>query len=142
MLALAATASVAAAQQGLTLPGDGDRAITSLGGDLYDVRAGSRHTVFLVTTDGIILVDPLSVSVAQWLQGELAARFPNLTVRYIVLTHHHADRASGATVYAKTAEIVAHAEYVAALRESRQSNAEAFRFVPNNPRSTFTRQRT
>ena len=140
-LALAATLSAVAAQAPSTPPRDDDRAITALGGGLYEVRAGSRHTVFVVTTDGILLVDPLSVSVARWLEDEFAARFPDLAVRSIVLTHHHADRASGATVFIKTAEIVAHAGFSAALLESRQSDAEAFRFVPT-PRSTFTQQRT
>lgn len=141
VLALAATAPATAAQPPSTQPHDDARTIASLGGDLYEVYAGARRTVFLVNAAGILLVDPLSVPVARWLGEEFAARFPGLAVRYVVLTHHHADRASGATVFAKTAEVIAHADYAAALRASRESGADAFRFVAN-PRSTFTRQRT
>jgi glyoxylase-like metal-dependent hydrolase (beta-lactamase superfamily II) len=56
-----------------------------------------------------LLADPLSVDTAQWLNQELTARFPGAPVRYVVLTHHHLERASGAAVFAKTAQIVAQA---------------------------------
>lgn len=141
VLALAASATATSAQPPTMQPRVDDRVITPLGGDVYDVRVGARHTVFAANTAGILLVDPLSVPVAQWLQGEFAKRFPGVAVRYVVLTHHHADRAAGASVFAKTAAVMAQAEFAAALRDSRESGADAFRFVAN-PRTTFTGQHT
>jgi glyoxylase-like metal-dependent hydrolase (beta-lactamase superfamily II) len=113
-----------------------DREITPLRGDLYRVRVGEQHTVFLVTPDGIVLVDPLSVATAQWLADEFATRFPGLPVRYVVHTQHGAQRAAGAAVFRKTAEIVAHAEFRAALNQASHEQPGAYRFV-TFPTSTF-----
>jgi len=82
-----------------------DREITVIRDGLYRVRDGTRHTVFLVTPDGIILADPLSRDTSRWLPQEFATRFPGRTVRYVLHTHHHADRAEGAALFNNTAEL-------------------------------------
>jgi glyoxylase-like metal-dependent hydrolase (beta-lactamase superfamily II) len=115
-----------------------NRAIAPLGDDLYDVRFETQHTIFLVTADSIVLVDPLGVECAQWLQGEFEKRFPGKPVRYVVLTHHHAERASGAGVF-RSAVIVGQAEFRRALRENPSSSTPNYRFVAP-PRQTFTNQ--
>lgn len=94
-----------------------------------------------MTSEGILLADPLSVATAQWLADEFAIRFPGLPVRYVVLTHHHADRVSGAGVFRKGAELVAHAEFRRALGDAHRAQPDAYRFVPA-PTSTFTARRT
>ena len=94
------------------------REITPIRGGLYQVREGTQHTVFLVTADGIVLVDPLGTATASWLAGELKNRFPGRTVRYVVLTHHHFDRAEGASAFDDTAEIVAHNDFDRELRRA------------------------
>src|SRR5262245_14687231 len=71
--------------------------IGRLRGDLYRVDAGDRHTVFLVTSEGIVLSDPIDRETARWLKSELATRFPDRPVKYVLLTHHHFDRAEGAS---------------------------------------------
>jgi glyoxylase-like metal-dependent hydrolase (beta-lactamase superfamily II) len=83
------------------------REITQIRGDLYFVRAGSHNTVFLVTPDGIILGDPISTDVANWLKPELDRRF-NKPVRYIVYSYHDFDHAEGAAVFGSTTQVVAH----------------------------------
>ena len=95
-----------------------DREIRPMSGDLYDAREGQQHTVFLVTPGGIIMGDPLNVAFAQWLTDRFAERFPSLTVRYVLLTHHHFDRADGGGVFT-TAERVAHEAYNGALSNAR-----------------------
>src|SRR5688572_16684960 len=95
------------------------RRITELTGDLYQLHdADGATTVFLVTADGIVLVDPLSEAAATWLQAELARRFPGRSVRWIVQTHHHYDRASGSAVFA-SATTIGHDSFNAALAEAR-----------------------
>ncbi|HXD16488.1 MAG TPA: MBL fold metallo-hydrolase [Vicinamibacterales bacterium] len=84
--------------------------IAPLRGDLYLAREGDQSTVFLVTPDGILVGDPLNLSFARRLRDELTARFPRQTVRYVVLSHHHFDRAEGASVFTG-AEIIAHARF-------------------------------
>jgi glyoxylase-like metal-dependent hydrolase (beta-lactamase superfamily II) len=85
--------------------------MTPLRGDLYRVDFDGQTTVVAVTRAGIILVDPMNGVVASWLKQEFERRFPNAPVRYIVYTHHAFDRASGASVFGKAADIVAHERF-------------------------------
>jgi glyoxylase-like metal-dependent hydrolase (beta-lactamase superfamily II) len=95
------------------------REILNVRGDLYRVREDDQFTVFLVTPDGIILGDPLNVPFARWLKDELAMRFPGLQVRYVLHSHHHFDRAEGASVFRDTADILAHQDFNNELSRAR-----------------------
>jgi glyoxylase-like metal-dependent hydrolase (beta-lactamase superfamily II) len=114
-LAVAALASLlgfSALAQPAAAPGAPPRApprtITPITGDLYRANNGNWYTVFLVTTDGIILGDPINSGFSQWLKGELDSRFPGKPVRYVVYSHSHFDHAEGGTAFAATATFVAH----------------------------------
>ena len=96
--------------------------IVNIAGDLYEARASFHNTVFLVTPEGIILADPISVEFAQWLEAELAQRFES-TVRYVIYSHHHPDHAAGGTVFSDTATFVAHESVSTALNAPLPSNA-------------------
>jgi glyoxylase-like metal-dependent hydrolase (beta-lactamase superfamily II) len=106
--------------------------ISAIQGDLYRVRDGQRETVFLVTPDGIILGDPLSFETATALKAELAQRFPNRPVRYVLHTHHHFDRAEGAAVFTETAEVVAQRNFDGALSAARNSWPSFFGIADRN----------
>ena len=128
-------------QQAQSLP---VRAVTRIAGDLYRVQNNDHYTVFLVTPAGIVLGDPISVDLATWLKAELAKRFPNTPVRYVLYSHHHQDHASGAAVFDDVAELVGHENFAAALRASAGQNATAAQrygaVVP--PESTYRERRT
>ena len=81
------------------------REIGKLTGDVYYARMDDYLSVFLVTPDGIALVEPIGTEFATWLKGELATRF-KVPVRYVIYSHHHWDHASGGAVYADTARFV------------------------------------
>ena len=81
--------------------------IGKLTGDVYYARMDDYLSVFMVTPDGIVLVEPIGVEFATWLKGELASRF-KVTVKYVIYSHHHWDHGSGASVFADTARIVGH----------------------------------
>jgi glyoxylase-like metal-dependent hydrolase (beta-lactamase superfamily II) len=69
----------------------------------------SHFGTFVITTDGIILIDPISTDAGRWLKGELATRFPGRAVKVIVYSHHDGDHSGGAEAFADTTpEIVAH----------------------------------
>jgi glyoxylase-like metal-dependent hydrolase (beta-lactamase superfamily II) len=93
-----------------------ERTIVSVRGDLYLARLDWRATVFLVTADGIVVGDPVSVEHARWLREELAKRFPGRPVRYVLHSHHHFDRASGAAVF-DAATTVGHRLFNVKLRD-------------------------
>ena len=81
--------------------------IGQLTGSVYFARMDDYLSVFMVTSDGIVLVEPISSEFATWLKGELATRF-KVPVKYVIYSHHHWDHASGASVWADTARIVGH----------------------------------
>jgi glyoxylase-like metal-dependent hydrolase (beta-lactamase superfamily II) len=81
--------------------------IGQLTGAVYYARMDDYLSVFMVTPDGIVLVEPISSEFATWLKGELASRF-KVPVKYVIYSHHHWDHASGASVWADTARIVGH----------------------------------
>jgi glyoxylase-like metal-dependent hydrolase (beta-lactamase superfamily II) len=90
------------------------REIGRLTGDVYYARMDDYVSAFMVTSEGIVLVEPIGTEFATWLKGELARRF-DVPVKYVIYSHHHADHGSGAAVYADTARIVGHEAMLAHL---------------------------
>jgi glyoxylase-like metal-dependent hydrolase (beta-lactamase superfamily II) len=81
--------------------------IGKLTGDVYYARTDDYVSAFMVTTEGIVLVEPVGAEHARWLKGELDRRF-GVPVKYVIYSHSHADHSSGAAVFKDTATIVAH----------------------------------
>jgi glyoxylase-like metal-dependent hydrolase (beta-lactamase superfamily II) len=81
--------------------------IGKLTGDTYYARMDDYLSVFMVTPEGIALVEPIGTEFATWLKSELSARF-KVPVKFVIYSHHHWDHASGAAVFADTARIVGH----------------------------------
>jgi glyoxylase-like metal-dependent hydrolase (beta-lactamase superfamily II) len=81
--------------------------IGKLTGDTYYARMDDYVSVFMVTPEGIVLVEPIGMEFATWLKGELARRF-NVPVKYVIYSHSHWDHASGGAVYADTARFIGH----------------------------------
>jgi glyoxylase-like metal-dependent hydrolase (beta-lactamase superfamily II) len=103
-IALDASAQPAALYQATSYKG---REIAKLTGDVYYARSDDYVSAFMVTPDGIVLVEPVGTDHATWLKGELARRF-NVPVKYVIYSHSHGDHASGAAVFADTARIIGH----------------------------------
>jgi len=83
------------------------RTIENVTGDLYRATNNAHRTAFLVTSEGIILTDPIGTDFALWLKDELAERF-DMPVRYVLYSHYHEDHASGGAVFEDTAELIGH----------------------------------
>ncbi len=79
--------------------------IGKLTGDVYYARMDDYVSVFMVTPDGIVLVEPIGVEFATWLKAEMTRRF-NVPVKYVIYSHSHWDHASGGAVYADTARFI------------------------------------
>lgn len=90
------------------------REIGQLTGDVYYARMDDYLSAFLVTPEGIVLVEPIGTEFAVWLKAELTRRF-DVPVKYVIYSHHHPDHGSGAAVYADTATIVGHQAVLAHL---------------------------
>ena len=88
--------------------------ISHINGGVYRASTNNHGTVFLVTPDGIVLADPLSLEFATWLKGEFETRF-EVPVKYVVYSHYHWDHASGGEVFADTAQFIGHANMMSYL---------------------------
>ena len=84
-----------------------EREITNVTGNLYRFRQIRHIGMFLVTQEGIIIVDPTNSELAGWLKVQLDERF-GLPVRYVIYSHGHNDHASGGEVFADTATFIGH----------------------------------
>lgn len=61
----------------------------------------------MITDEGAVVVDAGATCAAEWLNNEIKTRF-NVPVKYVVLTHAHADHMAGSQVFQKAgATIVA-----------------------------------
>ena len=96
--------------------------IVNITGDLYEARSSFHNNVFLVTDEGIILVDPIGEDFSQWLKVELAERFGTV-VKYVIYSHHHPDHVAGGTAFTDTATFVGHEGVRTALNAPLPSNA-------------------
>ena len=85
--------------------------IGKLTGDVYYARMDDYVSAFLVTPEGIVLVEPIGTEMATWLKGELARRF-NVPVKYVIYSHSHWDHASGGSIYKDTARTIGHENMV------------------------------
>jgi glyoxylase-like metal-dependent hydrolase (beta-lactamase superfamily II) len=85
--------------------------IGRLTGDVYYARMDDYVSAFMVTPEGIVLVEPIGTEMASWLKGELARRFA-VPVKFVIYSHSHWDHASGGAVYADTARFIGHENLV------------------------------
>lgn len=83
------------------------RSISQISGNVYQFKNNFHNSVFMVTDDGIVLVDPVNAAASTWLKAELDKRFAK-PVKYVVYSHDHADHISGGEVFQATATYVAH----------------------------------
>ena len=105
-----------------TLHAQAKRAITHIAGDLYRFQNNFHFSVFLVTPEGVIATDPINAEAATWLEAEIDKRFAQ-PIKYLVLSHDHADHSSGSEVFADTATVIAHDRAKATIIGERRPTA-------------------
>ena len=86
--------------------GAGEDSIVQLTESVF--RRGNQSNVFMVTSEGIIVVDgTCSGGGQQWLKEELARRY-DVPVKYVILTHDHEMHICGTQAFSDTAVTVSH----------------------------------
>jgi len=93
-----------------------DASMFPVSDQLYQFSDGTDAGTFLVTDNGIAVIDPLKASTAKWLNGELESRFGQ-SVKYVVYSSHLPHRTGGAEIFTD-ATIIAHENAVDALLSS------------------------
>ena len=84
-----------------------ERSILNVAGDVYRFQNNAHFGVFMVTDEGIAVVDPINTGASEWLKAELEERF-DVPVKFVAYSHHHWDHASGGAVFEDTAAFVGH----------------------------------
>lgn len=99
MLFITAFATTVAAQ-------DAKRAITNIKGDVWRFQNNFHFSIFVITSEGAIVTDPISAEAAAWLEAEIA-KMTDKPVTHMIYSHSHGDHASGGKVFADTATVIA-----------------------------------
>lgn len=89
------------------------RTIEEVSDGIYKFQNNFHNSLFMVTDEGVVLIDPINVDAAEWLKAELATRF-NKQVTHVLYSHAHWDHAAGASVF-DTATIISRVESIANL---------------------------
>ena len=71
---------------------------TQIGDGIYQFRFRSHNGFFVVTDDGIVAFDPISVAAAERYAEEMKRVAPGKNLLAVVYSHDHADHATGVGV--------------------------------------------
>jgi len=89
---------------------DATRAIEHVAGDVYRFQNNFHYALVVETDVGVVVSDSINLDAARWLRAEIEERFGK-PVTHLIMSHSHADHASGGETFADTAEIIAHANF-------------------------------
>jgi glyoxylase-like metal-dependent hydrolase (beta-lactamase superfamily II) len=99
--------------------------LTRLADDVYVFRYETYQTIFIVTDDGVIAADPISLqntAIAPLYKAAIAS-VTDQPVRYVVYGHDHNDHITGGDVFADTAQFVS--QRLAAARIAARADPRA-----------------
>ncbi len=83
------------------------RSITKVAGDVYRSQNNFHFSLVVVTSDGVVVVDPINAGASGWLKVNVG-RLTDKPITHLIYSHSHGDHASGGAVLgAKT--VIAHA---------------------------------
>lgn len=85
------------------------RSIEKIAGDIYRFQNNDHYGMFMVTAQGVLVIDPLNLDAANWLNGEIATRFNGAKVVEVLYSHYHWDHSAGAAAF-PGAKVVSRAE--------------------------------
>ena len=80
---------------------------TKVADGVYMFRWINHQALFVVTPDGVIATDPISVEAVKVYREEIRKITPQ-PVRYVIYSHHHFDHITGGAAFADTAVFVGH----------------------------------
>jgi glyoxylase-like metal-dependent hydrolase (beta-lactamase superfamily II) len=93
---------------------------TSVAEGVYQFEYDGYNTLFVVTPEGVVAFDPLSVEATAEYAGEIARIAPGIPLLAVVYSHHHSDHAPGANVLRERlgpdAPIIAHSNATSRIR--------------------------
>jgi len=91
--------------------------------DLYVIIGNGGNVAFLVTDEGVILIDDKYDQDHDAILAQVKA-VTNQPVKYVFNTHYHSDHSGGNAKFLSSAEIISHKNSRTNILEHKQSNAE------------------
>ncbi len=82
------------------------REVSKVTGDVYRFVNNNHRSVFIVTTDGVVVTDPINAEAASWLITEIK-KVTDQPITHLVYSHSHGDHASGGSVFGEVSNIFA-----------------------------------
>ena len=99
---------------------------TTIADGVFQFRYQGHNAMFVVTDDGVVAFDPISMDAAAAYAGEIQTHAPGAELIAIVYSHRDADHATGAPVLREAlgsdAPIFAHENALAPLRQAADPN--------------------
>lgn len=83
-----------------------DRAVTNIAGDVYRFQNNFHFSIFVITSDGVVVTDPIDASATAWLRNEIA-KLTDKPITHLIYSHSHGDHASGGTVFGDVPNVIA-----------------------------------
>jgi len=101
-----------------------ERSITELRDGIFRMQNGNHFSIFIVGPQSILATDPINAEAAAWLRAELAGRFGDRPIKYMVYSHNHPDHVSGGEALADPDTlVVAHHKAAEDLRRNQVPTA-------------------
>jgi hypothetical protein len=116
--AAAALLTACATESPPTLPAN----VEAVGDGVYLFKYGGHRSLFLVSGEGVIVTDPLNADAARDYRAAIE-QITDQPVRFVVYSHYHWDRVSGAEIFtADGAQVVAQARCTERFEDNRNPN--------------------
>jgi len=90
--------------------------------DLYVIIGNGGNVAFLVTNEGVILIDDKYEEDFEAINAQVKS-VTDQPVKYVFNTHYHSDHSGGNTRFFSVAEIISHKNSRTNILENKQSNA-------------------
>ena len=87
---------------------EANRALTNVKGDVWRFQNNFHFSMVVETADGVVVTDPINAEAATWLKAKIYEQFRKPVI-YLIYSHSHGDHASGGSIFAETAVVIAEA---------------------------------
>lgn len=102
-----------------TISPDKGYAVQEIRDGIYWVSDGAYNTMFVVSNEGVIAVDPLPTLGERYLKA--IAEVTAQPIKFIVYNHSHTDHIGAANLFPKTAKIIAQKETAEILKKRKDN---------------------
>ena len=83
------------------------RSLENVAGDVWEFTNNAHQSAVIVTSEGVVVTDPINAEAAEWLKAKIAEQF-DAPITHLVYSHSHGDHASGGQVFGDVT-VIAHA---------------------------------